>query len=151
MRFFASGFFLESAPYGPLIHAPKYFWFPFRIRRDIQIWKWFRGVSYPAEQKTIFKIRGFLSMDSINLGLCNLYMQTIFEKCPCKENGKLSKLFRLILRGLNLPVGPDALQNKILRGIKPRRTRSCWVSDPTEPRLAGYQTPLNIDRDVYKL
>jgi hypothetical protein len=78
-------------------------------------------------------------------------METIFEKCPIKENGKLSKLFCLILRGLNLPVRSDTLQNKILRGIRPRRKRSCWVSDPAEPILAGYQTPQNNDRNVYIL
>ncbi len=76
-------------------------------------------------------------------------MQMIFEKCPFKENGKLLKHFCLILRGLNLPVGSDTLQNKILRGIRPRRTKSCGVSDPAEPSLAGYQTPQNNDRDVY--
>ncbi len=78
-------------------------------------------------------------------------MQTIFEKCPFKENGKLSKLFRLILRGLNVPVRSDTPQNKILRGIRPRGTRSCWVSDPAEPNLAWYQTLQNKDRDVYIL
>jgi hypothetical protein len=76
-------------------------------------------------------------------------MQTIFEKCPFKENGKLLKLFCLILHGLNLPVGPDTPQNKILQGIEPRRTRSCGVSDPVEPCFVGYQTPQNNDRDVY--
>jgi hypothetical protein len=90
-------------------------------------------------------------MDTISLGYCSLYMQTIFEKCPFKENGKLSKLFRLILRGLNLPVGSDTPQNKVLRGIRPRRTRSCGVSDPAEPSLAGYQISQNNDRDVYIL
>jgi hypothetical protein len=70
-------------------------------------------------------------------------MQTIFEKCPFKENGKLLKLFCLILRGLNLPVGSDTPQNKILRGISPRRTRSYVVPDPAEPSLAGYQTLQN--------
>jgi hypothetical protein len=78
-------------------------------------------------------------------------MQTIFEKCPFKENGKLSKLFRLILLGLNLSVGSDTPQNKILPVIRPRRIRSCGVSDPAEPNLAGYQTPQNNDRDVYIL
>ncbi len=78
-------------------------------------------------------------------------MQTIFEKCPFKENGKLSKLFHLILRGLNLPVESDTPQNKILRGIRPRRTRPFGVSDPAEPSLVGYQTPQNNDRDVYIL
>jgi hypothetical protein len=78
-------------------------------------------------------------------------MQTIFEKCPFKENGKLLKLFSLILRGLNLPVGSDTPQNKILRGIRPRRTRSCGVSDPVELSLAEYQTPQNNDIDVYIL
>jgi hypothetical protein len=33
-------------------------------------------------------------------------MQTCIEKCPFKENGKLSKLFHLVPRGLNLPMGP---------------------------------------------
>jgi hypothetical protein len=64
----------------------------------------------------------------------NLYMQTIFEKSPFKENGKLSKLFRLVLQGLNLPAESDTPQNKILRGqtlqnkilwgIRPCRTKS---------------------------
>jgi hypothetical protein len=75
-------------------------------------------------------------------------MQTIFEKCPFKENGKLLKLFCLILRGLNLPVGSDTPQNKILRGIRRRRTRSCGVSDPAEPSLAGHQVAQNNDKDV---
>jgi hypothetical protein len=52
-------------------------------------------------------------------------MQTIFEKCPFKENGKLLKLFCLILRGLNLPVGSDAPPNKILRGAKSRECCHC--------------------------
>jgi hypothetical protein len=73
-------------------------------------------------------------------------MQTIFEKCPFKENGKLSKLFHLVLRGLNMPAGSDTPQNKILWGIRPRRapqneilrcirphgTKSCGVSDHEE-------------------
>ncbi len=63
-------------------------------------------------------------------------MQPIFEKCPFKENVKLSKLFRLVLRGLNLPAGPDTPLNKILRGIRTRRTRPCGVSDPAELSLA---------------
>jgi hypothetical protein len=71
-------------------------------------------------------------MDTISLGKCILYMQTIFEKRPFKEKDKLLKRFCLILRGLNLPVGSDTPQNKILRGIRPRRTRSCGVSDPAE-------------------
>jgi hypothetical protein len=86
-------------------------------------------------------------MNSICLG----YMQPIFEKCPFKENGKLSKLFRLVLRGLNLPAGSDTPQNKILWGIRPRRTRPCGVSDPTELSLAGYETPQNNGRVVYNL
>jgi hypothetical protein len=90
-------------------------------------------------------------MDHICLGQCSLYMQTIFEKCLFKENGKLSKLFRLVLRGLNLPAGSDTPQNKILRGIRPRRTRPCGVSDPAELSLAGYQTPQNNGRVVYIL
>jgi hypothetical protein len=59
-------------------------------------------------------------------------MQTIFEKCPFKENGKLLKLFCLILRGLNLPVVSDT-----------PRTKSCEVSDPAEQYLLVYQTPQN--------
>ncbi len=78
-------------------------------------------------------------------------MQTTFNKCPFKENGKLLKLFYLILRGLNLPVGSDTPQNKILPGIRPRRTRSCGASDPVVLSLAEYQTPQNNDRDVYIL
>jgi hypothetical protein len=75
-------------------------------------------------------------------------MQTIFEKSPFEENGKLLKLFSLILQGLNLPVGSDTPQNKILRSIRPRRTRSCGVSDPAKPSIAEYQTLQNNDRDV---
>ena len=78
-------------------------------------------------------------------------MQTIFEQCPFKENGKLSKLFRLVLRGLNLPAGSDTQQNNILLGIRPRRTKSCGVSDPAELSLAGYQTPQNNGRVVHIL
>jgi hypothetical protein len=78
-------------------------------------------------------------------------MQQNFEKCPFKENGKLSKLFQLVLRGLNLPAGSDTPQNKILRCIRPRRTRPCGVSDPAELSLAGYHTPQNNGRVVYIL
>jgi hypothetical protein len=50
----------------------KYFWPQFffmnQPHMDSRIRKWFRGVSYPAEQKTIFKIGGSLSMDTISLG-----------------------------------------------------------------------------------
>jgi hypothetical protein len=56
------------------------------------------------------------------------------------ENGKLSKLLLLIPRGLNLQAVSDTPQNMILRGIRPRRTKSC-----------GYQTLQNNDRDVYIL
>jgi hypothetical protein len=76
------------------------------------------------------------------------------KKCPFKENGKLSKLFRLILWGLNLPMGSDTPKNKILRGIRPCGTKSCRVSDSTEQRQrcvyfiaddcsAGSDTPQN--------
>jgi hypothetical protein len=78
-------------------------------------------------------------------------MQTIFEKCPFKEYGKLSKLFRLVLWGLNLPAGLDTPQNNILQGIRLRRTKSCGVSDPVELSLAGYQTPQNNGRVVHIL
>ncbi len=90
-------------------------------------------------------------MHPINLGQCSLCMQMIFKKCPFKEAGKLSKLFCLVLRVLTLPAGSDTPQNKILRGIRPRRTRSWGVSDPTELSLAGYQTPQNNGRVVYIL
>jgi hypothetical protein len=68
-------------------------------------------------------------------------MQTIFEKCPFKENGKLSKFFRQVLRGLNLPAGSDTPQNKILWCIRPCWTRPCGVSDPAEQDPVGNQTP----------
>jgi hypothetical protein len=42
-----------------------------------------------------------------------------------------------------LPAGSDSPQNKILQGIRPRRTRPCGVSDPGELSLAGCQTPQN--------
>ncbi len=121
-------FFHESTPYGPLIHTLKHFRILVRIHGDIQISKLFCGVSDPTEHKKNVQIGGSLSMNPICLGQCSLYMQTIFEKCPFKENGKLSKLFRLVLRGLNLPAGSDTPQNKILRGIRLRRTRPCGVS-----------------------
>jgi hypothetical protein len=60
-------------------------------------------------------------------------MQPIFKKCPFKENGKLSKLFHLVLRGLNFPAGSDTPQNKILRGIRP--------PDPAELSLGGVADP----------
>jgi hypothetical protein len=78
-------------------------------------------------------------------------MQMIFIKCLFKEKGKLSKVFHLVPQGLNLPAGSDTPQNKILRGIRPRRTRSCDVSDPRELSLAGYQTQQNNGRVVYIL
>ncbi len=89
-------------------------------------------------------------MNPICLGQCSLCKQTIFEKCPFMENGKLLKLFCLVSRGLNLPAGSDSLQNKILRGIRPRRTRSCGFR-PHRTQPAGYQTPQNNGRAVYIL
>jgi hypothetical protein len=59
-------------------------------------------------------------------------MQTVFEKCPFKKNGKLLKLFCLILRSLNCQWG-----------LIPRRTKSCEVSDPAEQDPAGYHSPRN--------
>jgi hypothetical protein len=100
-------------------------------------------ISDPAEQKNIFKIGGSLNMDSISLGKCSFYMQMIFKKCPFKENGKLSELFYLVLRGLNLPAGSDTPQNKILRAIRPaEQWQSCahFIADACS---AGYQTPQN--------
>jgi hypothetical protein len=81
-------------------------------------------------------------------------MQTIFKKYPFKENGKLSKHFCLVLRGLNLPAGSDTPQNRMLQGIRPHRTRLCGVSDPAEQWqscvhfiaytcVAGSDTPQN--------
>jgi hypothetical protein len=72
-------------------------------------------------------------------------MQTIFKKCPVKGNDKLSILFRLILRGLNLPAGSDTSQNKILRGIRPCRTSNRVVSDPAVQETAGYQIPCRTE------
>jgi hypothetical protein len=57
----------------------------------------------------------------------------------------------MAMRGLNLPAGSDYPQNKILQGIRPCRTRSCGVSDPTELSLARYQTPQKNGRVVYIL
>jgi hypothetical protein len=78
-------------------------------------------------------------MDPTCLGYCSFIYADGFKKCPFKQNGKLSKktFFRLIPRGLNLSVGSDTPQDKILQGIRPRRTRSCGikffgVSDPAE-------------------
>jgi hypothetical protein len=90
-------------------------------------------------------------MDPICLGYCSLFMQMILKKCPFNENGKLSKLFRQVLRGLNLPAGSDIPQNKILRGIRPHRMRPCGISDPAELSLAGHQTLQNNCRVVYIL
>jgi hypothetical protein len=63
-----------------------------------------RGIRLRGTQKN-FQIGGSLSMNPTCLGKFSLYMQTIFEKCSFKENGKLSKLFRLVLRGFNLSPG----------------------------------------------
>ncbi len=90
-------------------------------------------------------------MNPICLGKISLYMQTIFKKFSFKENGQLSKPFRLVLRGLNLSTGSDTPQNKMLRGIRPRRTRPCGVLDPAGHCSAGYQTPQNNGRVVYIL
>jgi hypothetical protein len=90
-------------------------------------------------------------MDPICLGQFSLYRQTISKQCPYKGNSKLSKHFCLIPQCLNLPAGPDILQNKILRGIRPCKTRSCRVSDPAELSLAGYQTQQKNGRVIYLL
>jgi hypothetical protein len=80
-------------------------------------------------------------------------MQMIFEKCPFKENenGKLSKLFRLVLRGLNLPAGSDtpAEQNPV--AYQTPQNKVLWGIRPTELSLVGYQTPENNERVVYIL
>jgi hypothetical protein len=94
--------------------------------------------------KNHFQDRGLFKHGYISLGYCSLYMQTIFEKCPFRENGKLSIIFRLILRGLNLPVGSDTPQNKVLRGIRRCRTRSCEVSDPFDFQQVLFFTEKNI-------
>jgi hypothetical protein len=52
--------------------------------------------------------------------------------CSFKENGKLTKHFCLVPRGLILPAGSDTPQNKILRGIRPRGINSCRKSDPAK-------------------
>jgi hypothetical protein len=64
-------------------------------------------------------------------------MQSILTECPFKGTGKLSKLFRRILQGLNLPAGTDTLQNKVLWGIRPCRTKACGVSDQQIKVLQG--------------
>ncbi len=110
----------------------QYFWPQFffmnQPHMDSRIRKWFRGVSYPAVVCT-----------------CRRFSKSV----PLKWLANSHNFFRLILRGLNLPVGSETPQNKILRGIRPCRTRFCGVSDPAEPSLAGYQTPQNNDRHVY--
>jgi hypothetical protein len=81
-------------------------------------------------------------------------MQTIFKKWPFKENGKLSKLFRLVLWGLNFPAGYQTPQNQVLRDIRPCRKMAelcifysihlfCGVWYPAEQCLAGSDTTLN--------
>jgi hypothetical protein len=87
-------------------------------------------------------------MDPLCLGKCSLYMHTIFEKCPFKENSKLSKLFHLVPRGLNLLTEPNLAR---YQSIRPRRAGSCGVSDPMELSLVGYQTLRNIGKVVYIL
>ncbi len=87
-------------------------------------------------------------MDTISHGQWSLYMQTIFKKCPFKENGKLLKLFCLILRGIICQQGliphrakPSRYQtpqNKILRGIRPCGTKSCGVSPAEQPSAIKY-------------
>jgi hypothetical protein len=68
-------------------------------------------------------------------------MQTIFEKCPFKENGKLSELFLFWFCGVLI----------CQQGLIPIGTKSCGVSDPKELSLAGYQIPQNNGRVVYIL
>jgi hypothetical protein len=70
-------------------------------------------------------------------------MQTIFVKCPFKENGKLLKLFGLILRGLYLPVGSDIPQTMTEMYIFYSRCFFCGVLYPAEQRPAGSDTPPN--------
>ncbi len=40
-------------------------------------------------------------------------------------------------------MGSDTPQTNVLRGLKPRLTKSCGVSDPAEQSPAGYQTSRN--------
>ncbi len=82
-------------------------------------------------------------MDPMCLRYCSLYMQTILEKCPFQENGKLPNLFLLNSQGLSLPAGSDTPQNKSCGVLDPHKTRSCGVSDPTELGLARFQIPQN--------
>jgi hypothetical protein len=88
----------------------------------------------------MLKMGGSLSMDPICLGVVKFI-----------HADKFSKLFRLIPKGPNLPLVSDIPQKKILRGNRPRRTRSCGISDPADLGLAGYQTPQNNYRDVHIL
>ncbi len=59
-------------------------------------------------------------------------MQTISKSVPLKRMATSKNIFIWFCEGINLPVGSDTPQNKALRGIRPRRTRLCGVSDPAE-------------------
>ncbi len=96
-----------------------------------------RGTTFKFEFLGEFgiEIKNILEHESgAHMGLIHEKNQRPKISCYCtfKENGKLLKLFCLILQGLNLQVGSDTPQNKILRGIRPCGTRSWGVSDPAE-------------------
>ena len=79
-------------------------------------------------------------MNHVCLGEYSFLMQTIWKKGSFQGTGKLSKLFRMVPRGLNWPAGYETPQNKILRGMRPRRPKSRGVWDPADQNPAGYET-----------
>ncbi len=70
----------------------------------------------------------------------------VFWKSAPNRDWQALKLFGLILWGLNLPVGSDTPQKKLLHSIRTRRTKSCEVSDPMELSPVGFQTQQNNGR-----
>ncbi len=136
------GFFHESPLYGPLIHTRKHFRILVRILGDIRILKLFCRVSDPAEHKLNFQIGGPLSMDLIQYALGSLvYTCRRFSKSVPLKRMTSSKNIFVWFCGVLI----------CQRGLIPRRTRPCGVSDPAEQSLAGYQNPQNNGRFVYIL
>jgi hypothetical protein len=54
------------------------------------------------------------------------------KSVPLKRMASSQNFFVWFCGVFNLPARPDTPQDKILGGIRPRRTRSCGVSDPAE-------------------
>ncbi len=81
-----------------------------------------------------------------------VYTYRWFSKSvPLKRMTSSKNIFVWFCGVLICQWGADTPQNKILRGIRPCRTRPCGVSDPAELSLAGYQAPQNNGRFVYIL